>query len=113
YNTLMEKHKIFISGLPFSCTKEQLEEICKNHGTIKDVRLVTYRSGKPKERERTHSAFFTPPISAPSIGTSGQSGERDHSRASTATAINGQHSSECGRRAEVFVKFRLCKDASQ
>ncbi|MEQ2237301.1 hypothetical protein ILYODFUR_021775, partial [Ilyodon furcidens] len=48
YNTLMEKHKIFISGLPFSCTKEQLEEICKNHGTIKDVRLVTYRSGKPK-----------------------------------------------------------------
>ncbi|XP_015240538.1 PREDICTED: squamous cell carcinoma antigen recognized by T-cells 3 [Cyprinodon variegatus] len=48
YNTSMEKHKIFISGLPFSCTKEQLEEICKNHGTIKDVRLVTYRSGKPK-----------------------------------------------------------------
>uniref|UniRef100_A0A7N9ARE9 Spliceosome associated factor 3, U4/U6 recycling protein n=1 Tax=Mastacembelus armatus TaxID=205130 RepID=A0A7N9ARE9_9TELE len=48
YNTSMEKHKIFISGLPFSCTKEQLEEICKSHGTIKDVRLVTYRSGKPK-----------------------------------------------------------------
>uniref|UniRef100_A0A3B4YS52 Spliceosome associated factor 3, U4/U6 recycling protein n=1 Tax=Seriola lalandi dorsalis TaxID=1841481 RepID=A0A3B4YS52_SERLL len=48
YNTAMEKHKIFISGLPFSCTKEQLEEICKSHGTIKEVRLVTYRSGKPK-----------------------------------------------------------------
>ncbi|KAM4745784.1 squamous cell carcinoma antigen recognized by T-cells 3 [Anableps anableps] len=48
YNTSMEKHKIFISGLPFSCTKEQLEELCKHHGTIKDVRLVTYRSGKPK-----------------------------------------------------------------
>uniref|UniRef100_A0A3Q0S8U8 Spliceosome associated factor 3, U4/U6 recycling protein n=1 Tax=Amphilophus citrinellus TaxID=61819 RepID=A0A3Q0S8U8_AMPCI len=48
YNTIMEKHKIFISGLPFSCTKEQLEEICGNHGTVKDVRLVTYRSGKPK-----------------------------------------------------------------
>lgn len=48
YNTSMEKHKIFISGLPFSCTKEQLEGICKHHGTIKDVRLVTYRSGKPK-----------------------------------------------------------------
>lgn len=44
----MEKHKIFISGLPFSCTKEQLEEMCKGHGTIRDVRLVTYRSGKPK-----------------------------------------------------------------
>ncbi|XP_012719003.2 squamous cell carcinoma antigen recognized by T-cells 3 [Fundulus heteroclitus] len=48
YNIAMEKHKIFISGLPFSCTKEQLEEICKDHGTIREVRLVTYRSGKPK-----------------------------------------------------------------
>uniref|UniRef100_A0A3Q1GAH7 Spliceosome associated factor 3, U4/U6 recycling protein n=1 Tax=Acanthochromis polyacanthus TaxID=80966 RepID=A0A3Q1GAH7_9TELE len=48
YNTSMEKHKIFISGLPFSCTKEQLEELCKSHGTIREVRLVTYRSGKPK-----------------------------------------------------------------
>ncbi|XP_071389169.1 squamous cell carcinoma antigen recognized by T-cells 3 [Centroberyx affinis] len=48
YNSSMEKHKIFISGLPFSCTKEQLEELCKSHGAVKDVRLVTYRSGKPK-----------------------------------------------------------------
>ncbi|XP_077600507.1 spliceosome associated factor 3, U4/U6 recycling protein-like [Stigmatopora nigra] len=48
YNTTMEKHKIFIQGLPFSCTKEQLEEISKKHGTIKEVRLVTFRSGKPK-----------------------------------------------------------------
>ncbi|XP_074494100.1 squamous cell carcinoma antigen recognized by T-cells 3 [Sebastes fasciatus] len=48
YNTTIEKQKIFISGLPFSCNKEQLEEICKSHGTIKDIRLVTYRSGKPK-----------------------------------------------------------------
>ena len=48
----MEKQKIFISGLPFSCTKEQLEELCKSHGTIKEVRLVTYRSGKPKVRHK-------------------------------------------------------------
>ncbi|KAJ3603768.1 hypothetical protein NHX12_028509 [Muraenolepis orangiensis] len=48
YNSAMEKHKVFISGLPFSCTKQQLEELCKGHGAIKDVRLVTYRSGKPK-----------------------------------------------------------------
>ncbi|XP_034727474.1 squamous cell carcinoma antigen recognized by T-cells 3 [Etheostoma cragini] len=48
YNTAIEKQKIFISGLPFTCTKEQLEEICKSHGTVKDIRLVTYRSGKPK-----------------------------------------------------------------
>lgn len=52
----MEKHKIFISGLPFSCTKEQLEEICKSHGTIKEVRLVTYRSGKPKVRYKVEDS---------------------------------------------------------
>lgn len=50
YNTNLEKHKIFISGLPFSCTKEQLEELCKDNGTVKDIRLVTNRSGKPKVR---------------------------------------------------------------
>ncbi|KAM9446569.1 squamous cell carcinoma antigen recognized by T-cells 3 [Clarias gariepinus] len=48
YNTSLEKHKIFISGLPFTCTTEQLEELCKDHGTVKAVRLVTNRSGKPK-----------------------------------------------------------------
>uniref|UniRef100_A0A8C5EET0 Spliceosome associated factor 3, U4/U6 recycling protein n=1 Tax=Gouania willdenowi TaxID=441366 RepID=A0A8C5EET0_GOUWI len=48
YNMSMEKQKIFISGLPFSYTKEQLEQLCKSHGTVKDVRLVTYRSGKSK-----------------------------------------------------------------
>ncbi|TWW60408.1 squamous cell carcinoma antigen recognized by T-cells 3 [Takifugu flavidus] len=48
YNTSIEKQKIFISGLPFSCTKKQLEEVCSSYGTIRDVRLVTYRSGKPK-----------------------------------------------------------------
>ncbi|GCC23990.1 hypothetical protein chiPu_0002388 [Chiloscyllium punctatum] len=48
YSTSLEKHKVFISGLPFSCTKEELEEICKEHGNLKDIRLVTNRSGKPK-----------------------------------------------------------------
>ncbi|XP_077016231.1 spliceosome associated factor 3, U4/U6 recycling protein isoform X1 [Tamandua tetradactyla] len=48
YSTALEKHKLFISGLPFSCTKEELEEICKAHGTVKDLRLVTNRAGKPK-----------------------------------------------------------------
>ncbi|XP_038618617.1 squamous cell carcinoma antigen recognized by T-cells 3 [Tachyglossus aculeatus] len=48
YSTALEKHKLFISGLPFSCTKEELEEICRAHGTIKDLRLVTNRAGKPK-----------------------------------------------------------------
>uniref|UniRef100_A0A8C5UFN5 Spliceosome associated factor 3, U4/U6 recycling protein n=1 Tax=Malurus cyaneus samueli TaxID=2593467 RepID=A0A8C5UFN5_9PASS len=48
YSTTLEKHKLFISGLPFSCTKEELEEICKAHGNVKDIRLVTNRAGKPK-----------------------------------------------------------------
>ncbi|KAM5238138.1 squamous cell carcinoma antigen recognized by T-cells 3 isoform 1-T1 [Ctenodactylus gundi] len=48
YSTALEKHKLFISGLPFSCTKEELEDICKEHGTVKDLRLVTNRAGKPK-----------------------------------------------------------------
>uniref|UniRef100_A0A8B9HE25 Spliceosome associated factor 3, U4/U6 recycling protein n=1 Tax=Astyanax mexicanus TaxID=7994 RepID=A0A8B9HE25_ASTMX len=48
YNTSMEKHKIFISGLPYTYTKEQLEELCKEHGGIKAVRLVTNRAGKSK-----------------------------------------------------------------
>lgn len=48
YNTSLEKHKIFISGLPYSCTKETLEELCKPHGTVKAIRIVTNRSGKPK-----------------------------------------------------------------
>ncbi|KAK2495476.1 hypothetical protein MC885_000810 [Smutsia gigantea] len=48
YSTALEKHKLFVSGLPFSCTKEELEEICKPHGTVKDIRLVTNRAGKPK-----------------------------------------------------------------
>ncbi|XP_066465740.1 squamous cell carcinoma antigen recognized by T-cells 3 isoform X2 [Tiliqua scincoides] len=48
YSTALEKHKLFISGLPFSCTKEELEEACKAHGNVKDIRLVTNRAGKPK-----------------------------------------------------------------
>ncbi|KAM4708717.1 squamous cell carcinoma antigen recognized by T-cells 3 isoform 2-T2 [Discoglossus pictus] len=48
YSTALEKHKLFISGLPYSCTKEELEDIFKEHGTLKEIRLVTNRSGKPK-----------------------------------------------------------------
>uniref|UniRef100_A0A671QVY6 Squamous cell carcinoma antigen recognized by T-cells 3 n=1 Tax=Sinocyclocheilus anshuiensis TaxID=1608454 RepID=A0A671QVY6_9TELE len=48
YKTAVEKHKIFISGLPYSCTKETLEDLCKQHGTVKAIRLITNRSGKPK-----------------------------------------------------------------
>lgn len=48
YSTTLEKHKLFVSGIPFSCTKEEVEEVFKEHGTITQIRLVTNRSGKPK-----------------------------------------------------------------
>ncbi|KAH0625642.1 hypothetical protein JD844_015234 [Phrynosoma platyrhinos] len=48
YSTALEKHKLFIAGLPFSYTKEELEELCKSHGNVKDVRLVTNRAGRSK-----------------------------------------------------------------
>ncbi|CAI9716579.1 squamous cell carcinoma antigen recognized by T-cells 3-like isoform X1 [Octopus vulgaris] len=48
FSTNLEKNKLFIKGLPFSCTKDDLEKIFKEHGTVKDVRLVTYRNGAPK-----------------------------------------------------------------
>ncbi|KAM6964962.1 squamous cell carcinoma antigen recognized by T-cells 3 [Aplochiton taeniatus] len=48
YNASMEKHKIFVSGLPLSSTKEQLEDLFKENGTIKDIRMVTTFSGKFK-----------------------------------------------------------------
>lgn len=62
YNTSLEKQKIFISGLPFSCTREQLEQLCGSHGAVTDVRLVTYRSGKPK----VSSGGAVPPPPVPS-----------------------------------------------
>ncbi|KAM4808535.1 squamous cell carcinoma antigen recognized by T-cells 3 isoform 1-T1 [Rhinophrynus dorsalis] len=48
YSTALEKHKLFVSGLPYSLTKEELEELFKEHGSIKEIRMVTNRSGKPK-----------------------------------------------------------------
>lgn len=48
YSTALEKHKLFVSGLPYSCTKEEVEELFKPHGCVKDIRLVTNRAGKPK-----------------------------------------------------------------
>uniref|UniRef100_A0AAY4CL09 RRM domain-containing protein n=1 Tax=Denticeps clupeoides TaxID=299321 RepID=A0AAY4CL09_9TELE len=48
YSSSLEKDKVFISGLPYSCTKEQLEELCRPHGAVRAIRMVTNRSGKPK-----------------------------------------------------------------
>uniref|UniRef100_A0A8C5LQW6 Spliceosome associated factor 3, U4/U6 recycling protein n=1 Tax=Leptobrachium leishanense TaxID=445787 RepID=A0A8C5LQW6_9ANUR len=48
YSKTLEKHKLFVSGLPYSTTKEELEDIFKEHGCVKETRLVINRSGKPK-----------------------------------------------------------------
>lgn len=60
YSTTLEKHKLFISGLPFSCTKDELEDICKAHGTVKDLRLVTNRAGKPKVSGQSGAVLLGP-----------------------------------------------------
>ncbi|CAF0859049.1 unnamed protein product [Rotaria sordida] len=49
YATTLEQNKLFISNLPFSLTKEQLQNLFIEKGfKIKDVRLVTHKSGKSK-----------------------------------------------------------------
>ncbi|XP_072761043.1 squamous cell carcinoma antigen recognized by T-cells 3 [Anoplolepis gracilipes] len=48
FSSTLEKNKLFIKGLPLTTTKEELEEIFKVHGDLKEVRLVTYRNGHSK-----------------------------------------------------------------
>ncbi|KAG8190656.1 hypothetical protein JTE90_001265 [Oedothorax gibbosus] len=48
FGTGLEKNKLFVKGLPFSTTKEDLENMFKQFGILKDVRLVTYRNGHSK-----------------------------------------------------------------
>ncbi|XP_053375966.1 squamous cell carcinoma antigen recognized by T-cells 3-like isoform X2 [Mercenaria mercenaria] len=48
YGTSLEKNKLFIKNLPFTCTEEALRTLFSQHGEVKHVRLVTYRSGAPK-----------------------------------------------------------------
>ncbi|XP_043252724.1 squamous cell carcinoma antigen recognized by T-cells 3-like isoform X2 [Colletes gigas] len=48
YSHSLEKNKLFVKGLPLTTTKEELEEVFKVHGTLKEVRIVTYRNGHSK-----------------------------------------------------------------
>ncbi|CAG5044125.1 unnamed protein product [Parnassius apollo] len=49
YATSTERNKLFVRNLPFShCTKEALTEIFHKFGNLKDVRIVTFKDGKPK-----------------------------------------------------------------
>lgn len=36
---------LFITGLPLSLTKDDLEKLFGQYGALKDIRLVTYRNG--------------------------------------------------------------------
>ena len=48
YSTGLEKHKLFISGLSTSTTREKLTKIFAEYGDLKDVRIVTYKNGHSK-----------------------------------------------------------------
>ncbi|XP_045770287.1 squamous cell carcinoma antigen recognized by T-cells 3-like [Maniola jurtina] len=49
YAMTAERNKLFVRNLPFShCTKEALTEIFGKFGKLKDVRVVTFKDGKPK-----------------------------------------------------------------
>ncbi|XP_078042817.1 spliceosome associated factor 3, U4/U6 recycling protein [Augochlora pura] len=48
YSSTLEKNKLFIKGLPLTMTKPELEKIYKRFGTLKEVRVVTYRNGHSK-----------------------------------------------------------------
>lgn len=48
YSTGLEKEKLFIRGLPFSMTENDVREAFQPHGKIKNIRLVTYRNGHSK-----------------------------------------------------------------
>jgi len=40
--------RIIFIGLPFTCTKTDIENIFKPYGALKDVRVVTFRNGHSK-----------------------------------------------------------------
>ncbi|KAE9524706.1 hypothetical protein AGLY_014756 [Aphis glycines] len=48
FTTELEKNKLFVKGLPFTCTKTDIENIFKPYGALKDVRVVTFRNGHSK-----------------------------------------------------------------
>lgn len=48
YPTKLEKNKLFVKGLPFSLTVDELKDLFGKHGDLKDCRLVTYRNGHSK-----------------------------------------------------------------
>ncbi|VDK73019.1 unnamed protein product [Onchocerca ochengi] len=48
YNTGLERNKIFVNNIHYDATEEQLKEIFSAFGAVRDIRIVTHKSGKSK-----------------------------------------------------------------
>lgn len=48
YSTALEKNKLFVKGLPFSMSQEDLRKLFAEFGALKDCRLVANRTGRSK-----------------------------------------------------------------
>uniref|UniRef100_A0A915PK10 RRM domain-containing protein n=1 Tax=Setaria digitata TaxID=48799 RepID=A0A915PK10_9BILA len=48
YSTGLEKNKIFVNNVHYDATEEQLKEIFSIFGAVRDIRIVTHKSGKSK-----------------------------------------------------------------
>nr|XP_002121273.1 squamous cell carcinoma antigen recognized by T-cells 3 [Ciona intestinalis] len=48
YETKIEKHKLFVSGLNFATTEETLQKVFSEHGVVKSARIVVTKGGKSK-----------------------------------------------------------------
>ena len=48
FSTGLEKNKLFVKNLPPTSTKADIEKIFAAFGSLKDVRLITYRNGHSK-----------------------------------------------------------------
>lgn len=79
------------------------------HISLWDLKLAIKMFVFFQERKRTHPALTTPSLPS-QTSCSKQSGERD---VSCWNASDRQRSSDSSWRAENFVKFRLCQDASE
>lgn len=44
----LEKNKLFVKDLSRDTTREHLEQVFSEYGTLKEVRLITYRNGHSK-----------------------------------------------------------------
>ncbi|VDK82101.1 unnamed protein product [Litomosoides sigmodontis] len=48
YSTALERNKVFVNNVHYDATEEQLKEIFTTFGAVRDIRIVTHKSGKSK-----------------------------------------------------------------